>query len=183
MWDVNSLAEITRGVAASWRLVEIQCEWISAAKQNEGLHHGDFTQALWEKGQQFKQEIRHHNPITSVGYLIAAAFFRWRRSRVASRFCCDAIKMLVFKYGISHCHLLAKWCSVEQLLNLVLPFLCFASGGAGRPQVHRNTGGLFMAGCILSFLMSKVFTCSLLNVFETLGRWMIFSVSLNINIT
>lgn len=70
MQDADSLAEITHSVAALWRLVEIRCEWISA------LHHGDFAQSLWEKGQQFKQEIRHHNPIISVGYHRAAAFFR-----------------------------------------------------------------------------------------------------------
>lgn len=139
MRDVNSLAEIIRGVAALWRLVEIQCEWISAAKQNEGLHHGDFTQSLWEKSQQFKQEIRHHNPIISVGYPRAAVFFRWCRSRVASWFCFNAIKMLIFKYGVSHCYLWAKWCSVEQLLNLVLPFLCFVSS---EQAVRRSIGKL-----------------------------------------
>lgn len=133
MRDVNSLAEITHGVAALWRLVEIRCEWISAAKQNEGLHHGDFTQSLWEKSQQFKQEIRHHNLIISVGYLRAAAFFRWRRSRVASWFCFDAIKMFIFKYGISRCYLWAKWCSVEHLLNLVQRFEFFALSPVSRP--------------------------------------------------
>lgn len=48
---------------------------ISAAKM--GLHRRDVTQSLCEKGQQFKQEIRHHNPIKSEGYHRAPAFSSW----------------------------------------------------------------------------------------------------------
>lgn len=46
---------------------------ISAAKK--GLHHRDVAQSLCEKGRQFKQEIRLHNPIISEGYHTAPAFF------------------------------------------------------------------------------------------------------------
>lgn len=67
---------------------------ISAAKK--GLHHRDVALSLCEKGQQFKQEIRHHNPIKSEDYHRAPTFFTWSLTNVFDQDVCSCTTDTLF---------------------------------------------------------------------------------------
>lgn len=67
---------------------------ISAAKK--GLYHRDVAQSLCEKGQQFKQEIRHHNPIKSEDYRRAPTFFTWSLTNIFDQDVCSCTTDTLF---------------------------------------------------------------------------------------